>query len=523
MRSLLAISALGMMVVGCKSSSTTPTPTCAVSAISLSGAPATLNVGATATIVATATQQNCTNLVFTWSSSNVALLTVNQSGVITGVAAGGPVTITASAGGKSGTAQVTVTAVPVATVTVVPDSIIVGAGNTFQLAATTRAADNSLLTGRIVSWASTAGATATVSTTGLVTAVAAGATTITATSETINGTGKVFVARPRLVYFWNNLATPGGVLTPPSATYSYSLGGGANTLSSSATGSYLLAYTSFARTGAETEALFITAYAGTPGSYCTIGSWGTESASARCFNATGVATDNDFDFLAVGSGTFAGRFAYAWVDNGSPSAPYQAQALYRFSSSNATITVTKTATGIYSVLFAGLGRGATSDREAVMVSSYGGTSIQCQPSSWTTTGVDLTAVVYCFSSAGAATDSPFDILVISQPRAGATLGYVDADQPSSTTPYSPANSKVLPTGTATVTRTGVGAYSVRLDGVVRSGVLKETFQITAVGTTAVRCSSAGWGFDGTGVTSSVSCTTAAGVATDSRFVLIGLQ
>ena len=522
MRSLLAISIFGLVVAGCKSSSTTPTPTCAVSAISLSGAPATLNVGATATIVATATQQNCTNLVFTWSSSNSALLTVNQSGLITGVAAGGPVTITASAGGKNGTAQVTVTAVPVTTVTVVPDSIIVGAGSTFQLAATTRAADNSVLSGRIVSWASTAGATATVSTTGLVTAVAAGATTVTATSETINGTGKVFVARPRLVYFWNNFATPGGVQTP-SATYSYSLGSGANTVNSASTGNYTLGYTSFARTGAETEALFVTAYAGTPGSYCTIGSWGAESASTRCWNATGVATDNDFDFLAVGSGTFAGRLAYAWVDNGSPSAPYQPQALYRFSSSNAAITVTKTATGIYSVLFAGLGRGATSDREAVMVSSYGGTSIQCQPSGWTTTGVDLTAVVYCFSNAGAAIDSPFDILVISQPRAGATLGYVDADQPSSTAPYSPANSKVLPTGTATVTRTGVGAYSVRLDGLVRSGVLKETFQITAVGTTAVRCVSAGWGFDATGVTSTVSCTTPAGVATDSRFVLIGLQ
>lgn len=41
-----------------------------------------------------------------------------------------------------------------------------------------------------------------------------------------------------------------------------------------------------------------------------------------------------------------------------------------------------------------------------------------------------------------------------------------------------------PTGTATVTRTSTGNYDARLDGLIRSGGLKETFQITAVGTTA---------------------------------------
>jgi len=185
--------------------------------------------------------------------------------------------------------------------------------------------------------------------------------------------------------------------------------------------------------------------------------------------------------------------------------------------------VTKTATGIYSVLFAGLGRATGSDREAVMVSSYGGSNILCQPSGWSSTGSDLTVTVYCITNGGVSTDSRFTIGVFSSPRTGATMGYVDADQPSSATPYSPANSKVLPSGTATVTRTGTGAYDVRLEGLARSGLLKETFLITAVGTTSVRCQSAGWSFDSTGVTSSVSCASMFGVPTDSRFVLIGLQ
>lgn len=520
--SSLATLAVGMLLAGCHSNDGTTNPTCTVTAISITGAPASLNEGATVALTATATQQNCTNVVFTWSSSNTAVLTVDQTGHATGVAAGGPVTVTASAGGQSGTAQITVAAVPVAAVGVAPDSIVLGVGSTFQLAATTKAADSSILSGRVITWGSGATATATVSNAGLVTAIAPGTATVTATSETRSGTGNVFVATPRLVYFWNNVATPGGTITP-QANYSYSLGGGDNTVNSTATGNYTLTYSNFGRTGAETEALFITAYAGTPGAYCTIGGWSAGAAGTNCWNSVGGPADTRFDFIALTSGTFQGRYAYAWVNDGSPSAPYQPSPGYRFSSSNQPITVTKTATGTYSVLFAGQGRTAGTDREVVIVSGYGGTNLQCQPGPWTSAGADLSATVYCFTSAGAAADSRFDVALISQPRAGATLGFVDADQPAAGAPYSPTNSKVLPTGAATVTRTSTGNYDVRLDGLVRSGGLKETFQITAVGTTAVRCQSAGWQFDGTGVTSSVSCSTIAGVPADSRFVLVGLQ
>lgn len=58
----------------------------------------------------------------TWSSSNATVATVDQSGLVTGVAAGSA-TITASASGKSGTSAITVTAVPTGSVT------FVGAGD----------------------------------------------------------------------------------------------------------------------------------------------------------------------------------------------------------------------------------------------------------------------------------------------------------------------------------------------------------------------------------------------------------
>ena len=520
MRFTIAILA-AVLLAGCSSNAST-TPTCAVSAISISGAPATLTVGATATLTANVTQQNCTSVALTWGSSNIALLTVDQSGHVTGVAAGGPVTITVSGGGQSGTAQITVAAVPVAIVNVAPDSIVVGAGGTFLLAATTRAIDSSILTGRVITWSSAANATAMISAAGLVAAVAPGTTTMTATSETKTGTSKVFVATPRLVFFWNNVATTAGAVVPDFG-YSYSLGAGANSVTSTSVGNYALTYANFARTGAETEALFITPYSAAPGTYCGIGGWSTESASTTCSSTAGTPLDSRFDFLALTSGTFAGRYAYAWVDNASPTTPVAPHPQYRFSSSNQAITVTKAATGVYSVLFAGQGRLAGTDRDAVIVSAYGNNAFQCQPSGWTSSGADLTALVYCFNGAGVATDSRFDIALISQPRAGATLGYLDADQPGATGGYSPTNSKVMPTGTVTVTRSGVGTYSVRLDGLFRSGSLRESFQINAVGTTAIRCQSAGWGYDVTGVTSFVSCANPAGVATDSRFVMLGVQ
>ena len=49
-----------------------------------------------------------TGRAVTWTSSNAALATVTAAGVVTGVAAGGPVTITATSEGQSGTGAVTV-------------------------------------------------------------------------------------------------------------------------------------------------------------------------------------------------------------------------------------------------------------------------------------------------------------------------------------------------------------------------------------------------------------------------------
>jgi uncharacterized protein YjdB len=119
----------------------------------------------------------------TWTTSDATLATVSATGVVTGVAIGGPVTITATSEGHAGTATITVV-VPVATVEVTPASASLIAGTNAPLAVTVKDAAGNVLTDRVVVWTTSNAAQATVNGAGVVTGVdAGGPVTITATSE----------------------------------------------------------------------------------------------------------------------------------------------------------------------------------------------------------------------------------------------------------------------------------------------------------------------------------------------------
>jgi uncharacterized protein YjdB len=160
-----------------------------VASISVSPATATLlQVGATVQLAATTFDANnnvLTGRVIGWSSANTSIASVSSSGLVT-AKAGGSVSIVAASEGQSATAAVTVNApapVPVASVSVSPTSSNLQIGGTAQLSAVTRDASNNVLTGRVVTWASANAGIASVNGSGLVTAVSAGTTQITATSE----------------------------------------------------------------------------------------------------------------------------------------------------------------------------------------------------------------------------------------------------------------------------------------------------------------------------------------------------
>jgi hypothetical protein len=110
-----------------------------------------------------------------------------QPGNYTVVASGSP-------SGLADSAVVTVIPLPVASVSVSPLSPYITVGQTLQLTATTYDSTGAPLAGRAVRWATSNAGVATVTDSGLVTGVAAGGVTITATSEGKNGTAVVTVA-----------------------------------------------------------------------------------------------------------------------------------------------------------------------------------------------------------------------------------------------------------------------------------------------------------------------------------------
>ncbi len=159
--------------------------------------PANTSVLAGATVQLRADPVDATGTAVTgrpviWASSSSATATVTSTGLVTGVAPGSA-NITATVDGVAGTTIVTVTPVPVATVTVSPNTGTVVSGQTLQLSATTASATGQTLTGRVVTWTSSASQIATVSSTGSVSGVAAGAVTITATSEGRTGSARLTI------------------------------------------------------------------------------------------------------------------------------------------------------------------------------------------------------------------------------------------------------------------------------------------------------------------------------------------
>lgn len=161
--------------------------------------PATGSVVAGATLQLTASVRDSRGNVLSdrpvaWTSSNSAVASVSAEGLVSGVAQGGPVTISASAEGIVGSATITVLPPPVATVSLTPQTFSVGVGASVQLTATLRDGAGNIVTGRPIIWSTSNAAAATVSTTGLVTGVAAGGVaTITAESEGKRGTADVSV------------------------------------------------------------------------------------------------------------------------------------------------------------------------------------------------------------------------------------------------------------------------------------------------------------------------------------------
>ena len=220
----------------------TPLP---VSRIVLTPDSVAVTAGRTTRLVASAkdsTGITVTDRPITWSSSNATIATVSDSGLVTTLAYfGGSIrtlTITATSGGRSAAAQLTVTPVPVARVTVTPASSSVAESDTLQMFAVATDSAGTVLTGRSFTWSTTSSIVATVSTTGRLIATPYGGSatrgaTVNVTSEGRNGSAAVSVfvdlsrasafftlvpnAFPDLSSYFNAIAYPVGTFSVAGA------------------------------------------------------------------------------------------------------------------------------------------------------------------------------------------------------------------------------------------------------------------------------------------------------------------
>ena len=154
----------------------------AVTGVALNKNSTTLTAGDEETLVATVLPVNATNKNVSWNSSDATVASVDSNGKVTALQAGTTnITVTTQDGNYTAVCGVTVNAaVSVTGVTLDEDSIsLTSAAETKQLTATV-APENA--TDKSVTWSSSDEQVATVSDTGLVTAVADGTATITVTT-----------------------------------------------------------------------------------------------------------------------------------------------------------------------------------------------------------------------------------------------------------------------------------------------------------------------------------------------------
>lgn len=153
----------------------------------------------------------------TWSSSDNAIASISSTGLLSGHASGNAM-IHALIDGKEGTAPAVVTPIPIASISIAPAAPTIQQGATVQFSATPRDAQGNALSGRVITWGTSNASVATVNTSGLATSLAAGTSTISATSGGVTGQTLLTVT------------TTAPPPPPPVATVAVSLGSGSLTV-----------------------------------------------------------------------------------------------------------------------------------------------------------------------------------------------------------------------------------------------------------------------------------------------------
>lgn len=169
-------SSTGLMTTSSAPLELTLHPRVPATGISISSEEETVNVGETVTLTATVEPEDATDVELTWTSSDEAIATVDENGVVSAIAPG-EATVTVSCDGLSASCLITVPVPPVkATAIILPTEETVKIGASVDLTATVEPEDAEEVE---LTWTSSDEAIATVDDKGTVTGIAPGEATIT--------------------------------------------------------------------------------------------------------------------------------------------------------------------------------------------------------------------------------------------------------------------------------------------------------------------------------------------------------
>uniref|UniRef100_UPI004056B8C1 Ig-like domain-containing protein n=1 Tax=Alistipes sp. TaxID=1872444 RepID=UPI004056B8C1 len=174
----------------------------AVEQIELDTTEAELHIGESLQLTATVLPENAGDKTITWESTNEAVASVDQNGLVEALSLG-EATIKAKAGNVEATCAITISAVEVEEVLLDHEQASLSVGATLQLTATVLP-ENS--TDKAVTWDSTDKAVATVDGNGLVTAVAPGQSVITAMAGGMFAVCNITVVTPAQIgdYYYSD-------------------------------------------------------------------------------------------------------------------------------------------------------------------------------------------------------------------------------------------------------------------------------------------------------------------------------
>jgi hypothetical protein len=405
-RPVAALLAAGLLGLGACSGDSPSDPLCEADSVTITGLAEVIHALEDVQLSAQVVGANCASAAVDWSVSDG--LEIDGQGRVRGLLLGGPFTVTAEAGGATGTAQTTVAAADV-----VADTRWGLAWNNDQAGA------NPTLN-NIYLFSSSGGAiTSTRSGNGAYRVVFAGLAAQAGQRQAVHvsayysgigaprrcrvlsteSAGANLAAEVRCHDFSGTLAdarfdilvAPAGSTTGRSAfVVSTSADGGevpASMAHSSAQGAirverlelggYTVIFEGLARaavTGSAPETFHVTAYGDGTG-WCKIQSWGNVGTddlgvTVRCFSAAGAPADARFAVLMLERERTGKRLGFAWANQQSSLVEYAPSATYSYNSAGQINLAVQSSTGVYLATWPGLARIAGSTAAPHLVTAY---------------------------------------------------------------------------------------------------------------------------------------------------------